>query len=43
MKRVLRELFRTQQSRLGSRDILIRVTASTLALAEVEQCLMGSS
>ena len=43
MKRVLRELFRTQQSRLGSRDILIRVTASELALAEVEQCLVGSS
>lgn len=43
MKRVLRELFRTQQSRLGSRDILIRVTASKLALAEVEQCLVGPS
>jgi ribonuclease P protein component len=43
MKRVLRELFRTRQSRLGSRDILIRVTASKLALAEVEQCLVGSS
>ena len=41
MKRVLRELFRTRQSRLGSRDILIRVTANKLALAEVEQCLTG--
>jgi len=42
MKRVLRELFRTQQSRLGSRDILIRVTESKFALAEVERCLVGS-
>jgi ribonuclease P protein component len=41
-KRVLRELFRAQQGRLGSRDILIRVTANKLALAEVEQCLVGS-
>ena len=41
MKRVLRELFRTQQERLGSRDILIRVTASKVALADVEQCLAG--
>ena len=42
MKRVLRELFRTLQERLGSRDILIRVTATTLTLAEIEQCLVGS-
>jgi hypothetical protein len=39
---VLRELFRAQQARLGSRDILIRVTASKVTLGEVEQCLVGS-
>ncbi|TMH42089.1 MAG: ribonuclease P protein component [Betaproteobacteria bacterium] len=43
MKRLLRELFRAQQARLGSRDILIRLTAGTVALAEVERCLLGSS
>ena len=42
MKRVLRELFRTQQERLGSRDILIRVNARQVALADVAQCLAGS-
>jgi ribonuclease P protein component len=42
MKRVLRELFRAQQARLGSRDILIRLTASKIALGEVEQCLVES-
>jgi len=41
MKRVLRELFRARQSRLGSRDILIRVNSGRLSLAEVEQCLVG--
>jgi len=41
MKRVLRELFRAAQARLGSRDILIRVTGSKVALGEVEQCLVG--
>jgi ribonuclease P protein component len=43
MKRLLRELFRAQQARLGSRDILIRLTASPVALAEVERCLVGPS
>ena len=43
MKRLLRELFRAQQARLGSRDILIRLSARTVALAEVERCLLGSS
>ncbi|HET7200965.1 MAG TPA: ribonuclease P protein component [Burkholderiales bacterium] len=43
MKRVLRELFRAQQARLGSRDILIRLTAGKIALADVERCLTGSS
>jgi len=43
MKRRLRELFRAQQLRLGSRDILIRLSASEVALAEIEQCLVGSS
>jgi len=43
MKRRLRELFRAQQLRLGSRDILIRLSASEVALAEVERCLVGSS
>ncbi len=42
IKRVLRELFRAQQGCLGSRDILIRVTAGELALAEVERCLVSS-
>jgi len=42
MKRVLRELFRAQQARLGSRDILIRVSSGKLSLADVEQCLTGS-
>jgi ribonuclease P protein component len=41
VKRVLRELFRAQQEKLGSRDILIRVSATTLSVAEVEQCLAG--
>jgi ribonuclease P protein component len=41
MKRVLRELFRAQQAHLGSRDILIRVTATEPALAEIEQCLVA--
>ena len=41
MKRVLRELFRARQAMLGSRDILIRVTAAKPALAEIEQCLVG--
>jgi ribonuclease P protein component len=41
VKRVLRELFRAQQANLGSRDILIRVSATTLSVAEVEQCLVG--
>jgi ribonuclease P protein component len=43
MKRVLRELFRTRQGRLGNRDILIRLTASKVALSEVERCIVGSS
>jgi len=43
MKRLLRELFRAQQARLGSRDILIRLTVGTVVLAEVERCLVGSS
>ena len=42
MKRVLRELFRAQQARLGSRDILIRVNSGKFSLAEVEQCLVGA-
>jgi ribonuclease P protein component len=42
MKRVLRELFRARQARLGSRDILIRVTATRPPLAEIEQYLLGS-
>jgi ribonuclease P protein component len=43
MKRVLRELFRAQQGRLGNRDILIRLSASKVALAEVERCITGSA
>ena len=43
MKRVLREMFRARQDRVGSRDILIRVTATRPALPEIEQCLVGSA
>lgn len=43
MKRVLRELFRAQQGRLGNRDILIRLSASKVALSEVERCITGSA
>jgi len=43
MKRVLRELFRAQQARLGSRDVLIRVSGTKVELAEVEHCLVGAS
>jgi ribonuclease P protein component len=42
MKRVLRELFRAQQARLGSRDILIRLTATKVEVADVERSLLGS-
>jgi len=42
MKRVLRELFRARQAQLGSRDILIRLSATKVALDEVERCLVGS-
>lgn len=43
MKRMLRELFRAQQARLGSRDILIRLTAGAVAMTEIERCLVGPS
>jgi ribonuclease P protein component len=43
MKRVLRELFRSRQERLGNRDILIRLTSREVALAEVERCILGSA
>jgi ribonuclease P protein component len=43
MKRMLRELFRAQQARLGSRDILIRLSAKEVALNEIERSLVGSS
>jgi len=45
VKRVLREWFRNNQSRLGSRDILVRITRvvkKELVMAEVENCLAGS-
>jgi ribonuclease P protein component len=42
-KRLLREWFRGHQARLGSRDILIRLSARTVALAEIERCLAGTS
>ena len=42
MKRVLRELCRAQQARVGSRDILIRLTRREVAVAEVERYLVGS-
>jgi ribonuclease P protein component len=43
MKRVLRELFRARQARLGNRDILIRLSAGQVALSDVERCIMGST
>jgi len=43
MKRVLRELFRREQERLGNRDILIRLSAKEVALPEVERCIARSS
>jgi len=42
-KRLLREWFRGHQARLGSRDILIRLSARMVALAEIERCLAGTS
>jgi ribonuclease P protein component len=42
-KRVLREWFRGHQAQLGSCDILIRLSERTVALAEVERCLTGTS
>jgi len=47
-KRMLREWFRGHQERLGSRDILIRLTAGSLTaenvlLAEIERCLTTTS
>jgi ribonuclease P protein component len=42
-KRLLREWFRCHQIRLGSRDILIRLTAKNVALAELERCLADIS
>lgn len=41
VKRMLREWFRCNQSRLGSRDILIRVTKRVVLMAEVERELAG--
>ena len=42
-KRLLREWFRGHQGRVGSRDILIRLSARTVAVAEIERCLIGTS
>jgi ribonuclease P protein component len=47
-KRMLREWFRSHQERLGSRDILIRLTEGSLTagnvlLAELERCLASTS
>lgn len=42
-KRVLREWFRDHQIRLGSRDILIRLTARNVPLMELEHCLASIS
>ena len=42
-KRVLREWFRDHQIRLGSRDILIRLTARNVPLTELEHCLASAS
>ena len=41
-KRVLREWFRGHQERLGSRDILIRLTARNIPLDELDSCLTGT-
>ena len=42
-KRMLREWFRCNQDRLGSRDILIRLTARDVLLSELEHCLPSTS
>jgi ribonuclease P protein component len=38
-KRMLREWFRAHQRRLGTRDILIRITGQDVSLAELEHCV----
>jgi ribonuclease P protein component len=42
-KRALREWFRRHQASLGSRDILIRLSARTVAMTEIERYLAGTS
>ena len=42
-KRRLREWFRDHQARLGSRDILIRLTARDMLLAELDHCVASPS
>lgn len=42
VKRQLREWFRSNQTRLGSRDILIRVTKKNLVMTEVDRSLASS-
>ena len=42
-KRRLREWFRDHQARLGSRDILIRLTARNMLLAELDLCVTSTS
>ena len=42
-KRMLREWFRCTQTRLGNRDVLIRVIKGAVDIKEVEKCLAGAS
>lgn len=41
VKRLAREWFRNNQARLGSRDILIRVTRKVVLMTELESGLAG--
>jgi ribonuclease P protein component len=42
VKRRLREWFRCHQARLGSRDILVRLTGKTIVIAEIADLLAES-
>jgi ribonuclease P protein component len=43
VKRLLREWFRGNQARLGSRDVLIRVTGKTIGLAAIAEWLANQT
>jgi ribonuclease P protein component len=43
MKRLVREWFRCTQAQLGNRDILVRLTAKTVVIADISELLAESS